>query len=258
MHAKHRAGRAFPLTFLFVACAPAPPPASPLPPPAASASGVPRRVRVHVDHVARKRTEDFESARRELLAAFSAKKVSEGTTFVLETDEPAYLSLRPFESYADLDSAGLRQRLLDEAVGEATLKRLDDRTHATLVPPHKNEMWSFQSALSYAPAGGPRLDSAGLGRMVEDEVMPANDDAYDKAIEAEVHALTDAHFPASRIVYVSAYGSGRYVTLWLASRPTELESPLPADAQAQEAIAKGLAEQQIVRAIRVRPDLGSR
>jgi hypothetical protein len=200
---------------------------------------------------------DFESARRELLAAFSAKKVSEGTTFVLETDEPAYLSLRPFERYADLDSAGLRQSLLDEAVGQEILTRLDNATHATLVPPHRNEMWSLQSALSYTPPGGATLGTAGTGRMVEDEVMPANDDAYDKAIDTEVHALTEARFPVSRIVYVSAYGSGRYVTLWLAARASDLETALPSDAQAQETTAKGLAEQQVVHTIRVRPDLGS-
>jgi hypothetical protein len=201
---------------------------------------------------------EFESARRELLAAFAAKQVSEGTTFVLETDEPAYLSLRPFEHYADLDVAGTRQKAVDDAVGEATLARLDAITHATLVPPHKNEMWSLQSSLSYAPPGGPTFDSAALGRIVEAEVMPEKDDDYDKAIEREVHALESAHFPVSRVVYVSAYGTGRYVTMWLAARQSELEAALPDDAKTEEAAARGLAEQEIVHALRVRHDLGSR
>jgi hypothetical protein len=201
---------------------------------------------------------DFESARRELLGAFAAKGVSEGTTFVLETDEPAYLSLRPFDHYGDLDSAGARQKAIDDAVGEATLSRLDGITHSTLVPPHKNEVWSLQSSLSYAPAGGPTLDSATAGRLVEDEVMPEKDDAYDHAIEREVHALEEAHFPVSRVVYVSAYGTGRYVTLWLAAKSGDLDLPHPDDAKAEEATARGSAEQEIIHAIRLRQDLGSK
>jgi len=201
---------------------------------------------------------EFESARRELLAAFAAKRVSEGTTFVLETDEPAFLSLRPFEHFAELDGAGARQKVVDDAVGEDTLLRLDSITHKTLVPPHKNEVWSLQRSLTYAPPGGPGLDTAIAGRLVEDEVMPDKDDGYDRAVEREVRALTNAHYPVSRLVYVSAYGTGRYVTLWLAAQASDLELPSPDEAKAEEATARSLTEQEVVRAVRVRQDLGSR
>jgi hypothetical protein len=201
---------------------------------------------------------DFESARRELLAAFAAKRVSEGTTFVLLTDEPAYLSLRPFDHYADLDGAGAAQKVVDDAIGEATLARLDGITHATLVPPHKNEMWSLQSALTYRPPGGPTLATAKVGRLVENEVMPEEDDAYGEAITREIHALAEAHYPVTRVVFVSAYGSGRYVTLWLASSREDLEKRLPADAWNEEAKARSAATEQTEHTLVVRADLGSR
>jgi hypothetical protein len=246
----------FAFTSLLVACA-SPPPPVPVPPPSPIA-GLPRRCRVHVDHVARAKVTDFESARRELLAAFAAKNVSEGTTFVIETDEPAFLSLRPFDHYADLDAAGAAQKVVDDAVGEATLARLDAITHATLVPPHKNEMWSLQTALTYSPAGGPTLATAKAGRLVEHEVMPEKDDAYDAAVTRETHALEAAHYPVARVVYVSAYGSGRYVTLWLASRREELDAPLPPGAWSEEANVRAAASDETTHGIAVRQDLGSR
>jgi hypothetical protein len=254
MSAKY-AGATMALTALVAACSK---PAAVAPPAVPSGSGLPRRCRVHIDHVARARVSDFESARRELLAAFAAKDVSEGTTFVLQTDEPAYLSLRPFERYADLDAAGAQQKAVDAAIGEDTLARLDAITHATLVPPHRNEMWSLQTALTYAPAGGPTLATGKAGRLVEDEVMPEKDDAYDGAITREVGALAAAHYPVARVVYVSAYGTGRYVTLWLASRPEDLDAPLPADASSEEAKARSLASDEAQHGIVVRQDLGSR
>jgi hypothetical protein len=211
-----------------------------------------------VDHVDPKRTAEFESVRRELLAAFATKHVSEGTTFVLETDEPTYLSLRPFEHYAELDAAGARQKEVDDAVGEATIARLDAMTHATLVPPHKNEIWSLEKALSYVPPGGAALDTGAFGRVTFDEVMPEKDDAYDKAIATEVEVLSAARAPFSRIVYVSAYGTGRYVTLWLALRAADLEALLPEEARVQEKTARALASDSVVHGVRVRPDLGSR
>jgi hypothetical protein len=238
------------------ACAATPPPS----PPSSSAplTGLPRRCRVHVDHVARTRMSDFESARKELLAAFASKGASEGTTYVLETDEPTYLSLRPFEQWAELDGAGARQKQLDDAVGAETLARLDAVTHATLVPPHRNEMWSLQTSLTYAPAGGPTLGTATLGRLVEHEVMPERDDAYGEAVTREVHALTEAHYPVTRAVYVSAYGSGRYVTLWLAASRGDLETRLPPAAWNEEAKARSASSDEVQHTLLVRTDLGSR
>jgi len=201
---------------------------------------------------------DFEAPRRELLAALHTKNVSEGTTFILETDEPAYLSIRPFDHYADLDTEGARQKLAFDAVGEATMARLDGITHATLVPPHRNEMWSLQTALTYTPTGAATFATAAVARMVEHEVMPDKDDAYGEAVTRETRALADAHYPATRAVYVSAYGTGHYVTLWLASRREDLVIPLPTDASAEEAKARSASAAETEHAVVVRSDLGSR
>jgi hypothetical protein len=193
-----------------------------------------------------------------MLAAFTSKGVSEGTTFVLETDEPTYLSLRPFERYADLDDQGAKQKLAYDAVGEATVARLDGVTHGTLVPPHKNEMWSLQSALTYTPPGGATLATAKVGRMVQSEVMPDKDDAYGEAVTREVHALAEAQYPVTRAVYVSAYGSGRYVTLWLAMSQEDLTTKLGRDAWSEEARARAASSDESEHSILMRHDLESR
>jgi hypothetical protein len=143
-------------------------------------------------------------------------------------------------------------------VGEATLARLDAVTHATLVPPHRNELWSLQAALLYLPPGGPTFATAKAGRLVEDEVMPERSDAYEEAVTGESRALADARFPVSRVVYISAYGSGRVITLWLAARREDLDLALPQPAGELETKARATAAEETVRAFVVREDLGSR
>ncbi len=226
--------------------------------PVTAATAPPKRCRVHIDHVAKTRTAEFESARLELLAALAASKVSEGTTYVVQTDEPAYLSLRPFEHYADLDGAGARQEAVDRAVGAETLARLDTRTHGALVPPHSNELWSYRESFSYAAPGLPTLANATVGRLVEDEVMPARSDDYESAVVEEVRALAAAHHPVAVLSFVSAYGTGRHETLWLAFERADLEAALPADVLAAQARATAAADRQVVHNVSMRADLGSR
>ena len=215
------------------------------------------RFRVHVDHVAPTRTSQFELARRKLLAEYRFHGVTEGPTFVLETEEPAYLSLRPFDRYSDLDRIVLQQAALDEAIGADMLAKLDERTHATLVPPHANEIWSYRGAMSYAPTGLAVLASASVGRLVEHQVMPADDDEYAKAVEEETLALRKSGHPVSRLLFFSAYGSGRYETLWLADERASLDLPLPGEAASAETKARTRAQRELVHNVVVRRDLGT-
>ncbi len=66
-----------------------------------------KRRLVHVDHVDPAKVSQFEDARRQLLAAYAARGLNEGTTTLLETKDdegrPEFLSVRPFGAYAEID-----------------------------------------------------------------------------------------------------------------------------------------------------------
>jgi hypothetical protein len=189
--------------------------------------GAPKKRRlVHVDHVDPMRVGEFEESRRALLAAYAARSIREGTTVLLETKDdegrPEFLSMRPFGAYAEID------RLNDEAAARAAalgrdLDTLDAKTHATLVPPHANEIWLLHRELSYAPPGGPTEATAAAARLEEEVVVPARGEDYEVAVKAVVAALGSAKSAVTRLAFTSSYGTGSYVTLWLASSAPELD-----------------------------------
>jgi hypothetical protein len=190
-------------------------------------AGPMKRRLVHVDHVDPARATDFEEARRQLLAAYAARAIKEGPTTVVETKDdegrPEFLSIRPFGTYAEID------KMNDAAAARAAtlgkdLDRLDAMTHATLVPPHANEIWLLHSDLSYVPPGGPTEGTATAARIVEDVVVPVAGDDYEEAVKAVVTALGRAKSPVTRLAFTSSYGTGSYVTLWLARSAAELDA----------------------------------
>ncbi len=190
--------------------------------------GAPKKRRlVHVDHVDPARVGEFEESRRALLAAYAARSIHEGTTVLLETKDdegrPEFLSIRPFGAYAEID------RLNDEAATRAAalgkdLDALDAKTHATLVPPHSNEIWLVHPDLSYVPPGGPTEATAGAARLEEEVVVPARGEDYEEAVKAVVAALGRAKSTVTRLAFTSSYGTGSYVTLWLARSAPELDA----------------------------------
>lgn len=186
-----------------------------------------KRRLVHVDHVDPARAAQFEDARRQLLAAYATRGLREGTTTLLETKDdegrPEFLSLRPFGPYAEID------RLNDAAAARAAaigkdLDRLDAMTHATLVPPHANEIWLLHPELSYVPAGAPGEADATAARLTIEEVAPTATDGYEAAVKGVTAALAQAKIPVTRLAFTSSYGTGAYVTVWLARSAADLEA----------------------------------
>ncbi len=177
-----------------------------------------KRRLVHIDHVDPAKVTQFEEARRELLAAYAANGLREGTTTLLETkddqDRPEFLSLRPFAAYADIDKLNDAAAARGAAIGKE-LDRLDALTHATLVPPHANAIWLVRPDLSYSPAGAPGEADATAARILIEEVAPAASDEYEAAVKAVTAGLGRARSPLARIAFTSSYGTGEYVALWL-------------------------------------------
>jgi hypothetical protein len=186
-----------------------------------------KRRLVHVDHVDPSKVMQFEDARRQLLAAYAAQSLNEGTTTLLETKDdegrPEFLSLRPFGAYAEIDKLNEAAAARAAAIGKQ-LDRLDAMTHATLVPPHANEIWLLHPELSYVPAGAPGEADASAARLVEEAVAPPAGDDYEAAVKGVVEALARAKSPVVRLAFTSSYGTGNYVTLWLARSPGELDA----------------------------------
>jgi hypothetical protein len=188
---------------------------------------LPKRRLVHVDHVDPAKVTQFEEARRQLLAAYAARSVHEGTTTLVETKDdegrPEFLSLRPFGAYAEIDKLNDAAAARAAAIGKE-LDRLDAMTHATLVPPHANEIWLVHTDLSYLPTGGATEGDAPAARLVEEVVAPPDGDDYEAAVKRVTEALGRAKSPVTRLAFTSSYGTGSYITLWLARSAAELDT----------------------------------
>jgi hypothetical protein len=187
-----------------------------------------KRRLVHVDHVDPAKAALFEDARRQLLAAYAAKGLYEGTTILIETKDdegrPEFLSLRPFGAYAEIDKLNDTAAARANAIGK-DLDRLDAMTHATLVPPHANEIWLLHADLSYAPnTAAPTEADATAARLTFEEVAPTAADEYETAVKAVMVALAQAKVPVTRLAFTSSYGTGQYVTVWLARSASDLEA----------------------------------
>jgi len=228
--------------------------------PGASGGGPAKRRLVHVDHVDPLKATQFEEARRQLLADYAARSLNEGATTVIETKDddgrPEFLSLRPFGAYAEID------RLNDAAAARAValgkeLDRLDAMTHATLVPPHTNEIWLLHEDLSYAPAAAPREGDATAARIVEETVAPTGTGEYEKAVKGVVEALGRTRSPLARLGFTSSYGTGEYVTLWLARSPAEIEALGAGEVAGAIERARAVAVKSATRVAFVRRELST-
>jgi hypothetical protein len=243
-------------------------------PDGSNASGAPRPrayAAVHVDHLKDGGLHPFTEARLRWLSVLAAHDTTDGRGLFLQTGEGGFLSLRPLAAIADLD----RQRELTRAALAAVPTRdqeaYDAASDGLLVPPHRNEIWQFDPALSLGvddPTGA--IAAAAWGKMTIEEIdpTPAGDD-YRKAWQSVRDALEAARYPLRRVSYWSRYGSGDLVSFWLARTQAEFL----ASASVEDTVAKTLGEgaaadlfarmRKVVRAsdgvdVIPRPDLSSR
>ena len=173
-------------------------------------AGEARRRRVHVDHLDPAKVQQYEQARREWLAwIVEHKAVDPWGGLFLQMGPSTFLTLRPFDRFAELDPAASPVPI-DGQVRD----RYNERSDATLVPPHFNEIWLRQGDLDYQPAP-PVEERRGVGRIVFEQIRLGADDHVEAwaAIRAELAA---AHYPVARIVFSSQFGTGRQVSLWMA------------------------------------------
>ena len=172
----------------------------------------PRR-RVHVDNLDPTKVAQYEEARREWLAwIVEHKAVDPWGGLFLQVGKASFLVLRPFTRYADLDPSPAPVPLDRQAQA-----RYNERCDATLVPPHRNEIWLRQPELDYQPAR-PVSETVGVGKIVIEQarMTGSGPDEYLEAWKLVRAELARANDPVARIAFLSHFGTGRYVSLWIA------------------------------------------
>ena len=95
------------------------------------------------------------------------------------------------------------------------------------------------------PPGGAGEADAVAARITFEEVSPATSDEYEAAVKGVAGSLGRAKSPVTRLAFTSSYGTGEYVTLWLARSAADLEATLaaaPAQAELASAIEKERAK----------------
>jgi hypothetical protein len=175
-------------------------------------AGEPRR-RVHVDNVDPAKVPQYEQARRAWLAwIVEHKAVDPWGGLFLQVGKATFLTVRPFTRYADLDPVPASVQIDGQVQA-----RYNEGSDAALVPPHRNEIWLRQPELDYQPAR-PVSESGGVGRIVFEEARMASrgPDEYFEAWKVVRAELTGANYPVARIAFLSQFGTGRHVSLWIA------------------------------------------
>ncbi|MGE0546829.1 MAG: hypothetical protein AB7O24_03840 [Kofleriaceae bacterium] len=180
---------------------------------------------VHIDTVAPALKPQFEAARVEWLRHLAAGRTSDQRGVFIAVGDHTFFTLRPFSQFEELDHRGAARRSALSTVDPAALKRYDDQSDAALVFPHRNEIWSYEEALSYRAANGP-VDECGAtaGRLVIESIRPTPPfEAQYQAAWAEIRAaLQRVGYPLTRIGYASYYGDGRVFSFWLANSRDQL------------------------------------
>jgi hypothetical protein len=202
----------------------------------------PSYVTVHVDTLTPDRFAEFEDARREWVGVLRAAGATDQRGTFFEVAGIGFVTMRPFARFGELDPRGAERTRALAHVSADALERYTDRSDAALAFPHRSEIWQRDDDLGYAPAHG-ALDerTAGAIELVIEDVKAdaASEREYDAVWTAMRDALARASFPLTRVTYGSVYGSGRVVTLWLASSAGVLAS-----ASLERALRDALGEQQ--------------
>jgi hypothetical protein len=171
------------------------------------------RRRVHVDNVDPRKVPQYEQARRTWLAwIVQHKAVDPWGGLFLQVGKATFLAVRPFTRYADLDPAPAPVQ-----IDRQVQARYNEGSDATLVPPHRNEIWLRQPELDYQPAR-PVNEAGGVGRIVFEQprMFGLGPDEYLEAWKVIRAELAGANYPVARIAFLSQFGTGRYVSLWMA------------------------------------------
>lgn len=215
---------------------------APVQPPQRPSTGNPTGGRfrtVHVDTVAPGREGEFEQARLSWLAALAAKQTSDARGVFLQVGGHTYFTLRPFFEFADLDSRGKARTQALAQVDPALRKRYDDKTDATLVFPHRNEIWSIEPSLAYQGLAGATTECrAGAARLVIESLRtaPPFESQYQSIWNEMRDALRKVSYPLSRITYSSTFGDGRLFSFWLSRNREDLAKAPTIEAALREAL----------------------
>jgi hypothetical protein len=195
---------------------------------------------VHIDTLDPHLQQVFEGARVHWLTTLAAHHTTDGRGFFLQRDASTLLTLRSFNSFAEYDAlrsfrADVGKRL--GAEGDDAGKQYDSGDVA-ITSPHNSEVWSRNETFDYRPPG-PKLNeyTAGFMQMVVEQVRS---DDYEAAWKEISSALAVARYPLGRIAFFSMLGSGKQISLWLATTRAVFEHA----GSPEDAVTKVLGKKQ--------------
>jgi hypothetical protein len=203
----------------------------------ASTQQPPARFVVHVDTIIPDKLQQFADARRRWVAELRRRGLSDRRGDYLQIGEHTFYSIERFGRWRELEKLGRDRERVNAAMGAATAD-YDRLCDDALAFPHANEVWSEQPALSYLPSGRPLADAL---QVVIEDVDPRAD--YEAAWRPIAVALAAAHYPIERRTFFAGYGSGRYLSFWLAKGRALLATAPPIEQVLATALGTARAEE---------------
>jgi hypothetical protein len=224
---------------LLLGCAHAPPASTSL---SAWPVQLGRRV-VHRDTIAQGHLADFAAARKDWLAALRAHHTTDERGLFFQAGDHMLLTLWPFEAYADLDRRRTWAQQATASIEKAASDAYDQHSDVWLVAPHSSEIWAREPDLDCLAEDGPTNELEAFGGRVVFELLdptPKSEEALEAAWKELAQALKRARYPLSRICFHSSYGSGQYVSFWVAKDKETLDGA----PSLEEALTRQLGEAQ--------------
>jgi hypothetical protein len=196
---------------------------------------------VHRDTIAEGHLADFEAARKGWLTALRAHHTTDERGLFFQAGDHVLLTLWPFEAYADLDKRRTWAKQATASVEEAASEAYDQGSDVWLKAPHRTEIWAREPDLDYLAEAGPKNELEAFGGRVVFELLdptPKSEETLEAAWKEMAQALTRARYPLSRICFHSSYGTGQYVSFWVARDKATLDGA----PSLEEALSRQLGE----------------
>jgi hypothetical protein len=165
-------------------------------------------ITIHYDRIDPAHMSAWEENNKQWVEAFSAAGIGAEMSWRGYQSGFTYAWVSDMPDYAFLDGQEARQKMLQEKLGEGKLAELEAGAAGAIVE-HSNEIWKYQSEMSYMPEGFSLAEMAAINVGVVD-VKPGMGEKYRALVKEAIEALAKVEAPINFFGYSTPYGEGSY------------------------------------------------
>ena len=204
-------------------------------------------ITIHYDRIDPAHMSAWEENNKQWVEAFSAAGIGAEMSWRAYQSGFTYAWVSDMPDYAFLDGQEARQKMLQEKLGEGKLAELEAGAAGAIVE-HSNEIWKYQSEMSYMPEGFSLAEMAAINVGVVD-VKPGMGEKYRALVKEAIEALAKIEAPVNFFGYSTPYGEGSYAFVSWAKDRAALHSGPDMGELLTEAVGAETTQEMMVAAV---------